>query len=100
MCARAPSGLRTFLELRYSEPGDAEEGMLISSILCARTADVRAREGLGHRGGAMQHVSISASQHAPCRVGLSCIFEGMITARFHKLVVVVEVAGERQVLFS
>src|SRR5215218_9221101 len=23
-------------------------------ILCARTADVRAREGLGHRGGAMQ----------------------------------------------
>jgi hypothetical protein len=34
------------------------------------------------------------------KVGLSCIFEGMIAAHFHKLVVVVEVAGERQVLFS
>jgi hypothetical protein len=41
-----------------------------------------------------------ACQHAPCRVRLCCIFEGMIAARFHKLVVVVEVAGERQVLFS
>ena len=41
----------------------------------------------------------SACQHAPCRVG-DCIFQWIIAARFHKLVVVVEVAGERQVLFS
>src|SRR5215204_288797 len=30
MCARLPSGLRTFLELRYSEPGDAEEGEILA----------------------------------------------------------------------
>jgi hypothetical protein len=30
MCARSPSGLRTFLELRYSEPGDAKGGKRIS----------------------------------------------------------------------
>jgi len=35
----------------------------------------------------------------PIGVGLSCIFEGALAARFHKLVVVIEVAGERQVLF-
>jgi hypothetical protein len=31
----------------------------------------------------------------PYRVGLCCIFEGMLAARFHKLVVVIEVADER-----
>ena len=32
--------------------------------------------------------------------GLCCIFEWTLAARFHKLVVVTEVADERQVFFS
>src|SRR5215210_6304328 len=45
-------------------------------------------------------MSIPRRRPWPIGVGLSCIFEGVLAARFHKLVVVVEVAGERQVFFS
>jgi hypothetical protein len=44
-------------------------------------------------------VGSSVRRPWPIGTGLSCIFEGMLAALFHKLVVV-EVAGERQVLFS
>ena len=46
MCARSPSGLRTFLELRYSEPGDAEEGMLISSDIMRQNSGCKGERGL------------------------------------------------------
>src|SRR5215204_1828423 len=45
MCARAPNGLRTFLELRHSEPGTPKRGCSYRRVLCARPAG-KAERGL------------------------------------------------------
>src|SRR5215218_7181231 len=58
MCARAPNGLRTFLELRYSEPGTPKRGCSYRRVLCARPAG-EAERGLSGS------VSDSLACHSP-----------------------------------